>query len=187
MKLDKTLIFFTASEIPTAPELALIARHQLMYGKVLVRSGSGRHDATYNSRLEHADALAGTIPAAYKTASGGTAVDTTDYPDGDKSLGATSKPEGIMILPATASFAHTGTLQLRLVKAELDETTDVVTLTDITSGAESAWSSGTPGVATIDADSGLVTGVTAGTTLITATVTYDTDKTMTTTRTVTAT
>lgn len=181
MTARKTCLFFLAGLVATGGEQALIDRLAVRYD-VRVRNGGGP-SLYYGNRLEAADAVAGTLPADVSTA-------IADYPDGNITPAAVSKPEAIMILPGTASVAAAaGTLQLRLVKAERNEDTDVITLSDITSGAESAWTSGTPAKATIDADTGLITGAAggAGSTVITATVTYDTDKTMTTTRTVTVT
>lgn len=182
MTTRKLCLFFLAATVASGAEQALIDRLAVRYD-VHVRNGGGP-SLLYGARLEAADAVAGTLPSAVSTA-------IADYPDGDVTPAVVSKPESILILPSTGASvaAAGGTLQLRLVKADRNETTDAVTLTDITSGAESAWSSGTPAKATIDADTGVVTGAAggAGSTVITATVTYDTDKTMTTTRTITVT
>lgn len=178
----KTALYFTATGVPTAAELVEIAALEADYENVLVRRADVPAGLSAGE-LEPGDAIAGSPPAAYVSA-------VADYPDGQLTVGADSKPEALLILPATATVAAAaGTLQLRLCKANRNMTTGVVTLTDITSGSESAWASGTPAKATIDADSGLVTGAGAGagSTIITATVTYDTDKTATATRTVTVT
>ena len=185
----KTVIYFTATVEPTAAELVEIGALEADYETVLVRRADTPAGLAAGS-LEPADALAGSVPASYKTGEGDV-VDTELYPDGQLTVGADSKPEALLILPsATPSIAaNGGTIQLRLCKANRNMETGVVTLTDITAGAESAWASGTPAKATVDADTGIVTGANAGagSTVITATVTYDTDKTATATRTVTVT
>lgn len=169
----KTCLFFLAGSVPTSPEQAFIDRLAQKY-TVHVRTGS----PSYGSRLEGADAVAGTLPAAVSTA-------IADYPDGDVTPGAVAKPEAQLILPsATPTFAHTGTLQLRAVAAELDETTRAVTLTDRTSGTGIAWGSSDETKATVDAN-GLVTGVAAGSAIITWTYTYATSLTVTATRNIT--
>jgi hypothetical protein len=183
----KKVIYFTAKSIPTAAEQVEISALEADYREVAVR----RADVPANlaaGQLEPADALAGSVPAAYKTGEGET-VDTELYPDGQLTVGADDKPEALLILPsATPSIAaNGGTIQLRLCRAERNMTTGAVTLTDITSTA--AWTSGTPAKATVGASTGLVTGANdgAGSSVITATVTYDTNKTATATRTVTLT
>lgn len=179
----KTVLYFTVTGVPSAAELVEIAALENTYRNVRVMRGDVPAGLAAGELIP-GDALAGTVPTVYSDA-------VADYPDGILSVGADSKPEALLILPsATPSIAaNGGTVQLRLVKANLNQTTNVVTLTDITAGAESAWSSGTPAKATVDADTGIVTGANAGagSTIITATVTYDTDKTMTATRTVTVT
>jgi uncharacterized protein YjdB len=171
----KKCIFFTAGAIPTTPEQALIDRLSVHYD-VGVRNTL--IDDVYGEKLESADAVAGTIPAAFTTA-------IADYPDGDVTPAAVAKPEAQLIVPATVSFAHTGTFQLYAVSAELDEAAATVALTNRTSGTGVVWSSSDATKATV-AD-GLVTGVAAGSATITWTYTYATGKTVTATRSVTLT
>jgi hypothetical protein len=125
--------------------------------------------------LESADALAGTIPAAYKTASGGTAVDTDDYPDGDVTPDNTVGIVGLIVIPVNPGgiAAAAGTKQLYAIKAVLDPDTGEVVLTDVTTSC--AWTSATPAKATVGAGTGLVTGAAggAGTSVITATYDFD--------------
>lgn len=67
----------------------------------------------------------------------------------------------VSVAPATVSVAHPGTTQLTAtVEAQGGAATTVT------------WASATPGVATVDA-AGLVTTVSAGTSVITATSTFD--------------
>ena len=163
------VLFFIVGNVPTVAEQALIDRLARDYTQVGVRSGD--HPATYGDHLESADAVAGTLPAAVSTA-------IADYASGDVTPTNTLKPEAKLVLPAAATFAHTGTLQLRAVVAERDEATNVVTLTDKTTGAGIAWGSSDETKATV-ASTGLVTGVAAGAATITWTYTYDTAQTVT--------
>lgn len=176
----KVMLYFIAGVTPTAGEQVQITAFAHYYN---VKVRTALQSLANSSDLEGADALAGTIPTAYSDA-------IADYPDGDLTTQISPddvlKPEALLILPATASFAANATLQLRLVKALLNRDTGVVTLTDVTSTTV-AWSSATGATCTIGAGTGLCTGVGAGTSVITATFTYDTAKTMTTTRTVTCT
>lgn len=177
----KTVLYFTVTAVPTAAELVEIAALQADYLHVLVRRGDVPAGLSAG-KLTAADALAGTVPTVYSDAVG-------SYADGILSVGADDKPEAMLILPsATPSVAAAaGTIQLRCVRAERNMTTGAVALTDVTGTV--AWTSGTPAKATVGASTGLVTGAAggAGSTVITATLTYDTDKTATATRTVTVT
>lgn len=180
----KTCLYFIAGGIPTAPELVAVGRLSKIYGQVLVQRGDVAADTQYGSALIAADAIAGTtIPSAYSTA-------IANYPDGDKTSYADAKPsdaEAFIIVTGTrsSSFSHTGTLQLILLAAFLDDTSDAVTIADETTAA--TWASGTTGNMTIGASTGLVTGVLAGTSLITATYTAASGDTQTKTITLTAT
>jgi hypothetical protein len=178
----KTCLFFLAATVATATEQGYIDRLAIRYD-VRVRNGAANVANNFGPRLEAADAIAGTVPQVYTDA-------IADYPDGNVTPSNVDRPEALLILPsATPSIdAATGTIQLRLVRAELDEATGLITLTDITAGAASSWASGTPAKATVDADSGLVTAANAGagSTIITATVPY-TGGNLTATRTVTLT
>jgi hypothetical protein len=166
----RKVLFFIAGQSPTTDEAAQIAA---IVGNVQIRSNL--QSALYGDKVEPADAVAGTIPAAYKTASGGTAVDTTVFPGGDVT------PNNISNIAALAVFPHNpggianagGTKQLIAVKAVVDPVTGVVTLTDVTTSC--AWTSATPAKATVGAGTGLVTGAAggAGSSVITATYDYD--------------
>lgn len=166
----RKVLFFIAGQAPTADEQAQIDN---IVGNVQIRSNVA--DAKYGAHLEPADALAGTIPAAYKTASGGTAVDTDDYPDGDVTPSNVSGIDLLKVFPVNPGgiAAAGGTKQMYAIKAEVDPLTGLVTLTDVT--AACAWTSATPAKATVGAGTGLVTGAAggAGTSVITATYDYD--------------
>lgn len=164
----RKILYFIAGTAPTATETAQIAN---IVGNVQIRSAL--QNATFGGKLEPADGLAGSIPAAYKTASGGTAVDTSIYPDGD----VTPNQGGITlkIFPVNPGgiAANGGTKQLYAIAASLNEATGAVTMTDVT--ASCAWTSATPAKGTVGASTGLVTGANggAGTSVITAS--YDPD------------
>lgn len=171
----KTCLYFIDGLAPTVTEQGFIDRLAQKYNVHVRTIGQS---SMYGPRLEAADAVAGSVPAAYTTA-------IADYADGNVSPALVAKPEAALVLPgATPTFAHTGTLQLRAVAAELDETTRAITLTDRTSGAGIAWGTSDAAKATVDAN-GLVTGVAAGSAVITWTYTYSGILTMTATRTVT--
>lgn len=164
----RKVLYFIAGDEATAAETLQMAN---IVGDVQIRSA--KFNTTFGGRLEPADALAGSIPAAYKTASGNTAVDTTLYPAGD----VTPKQGGygLTIIPVNPGgiAANAGTRQLYAIRTSLDEATGAVTVTDVTTSC--AWTSGTPAKGTVGAGTGLVTGANtgAGTSLITAS--YDPD------------
>jgi hypothetical protein len=165
----RKVLFFIAGTLPTADEQLQINN---IVGNVQIRTN--RQSALYGTRLEPADALAGTIPAAYKTASGGTAVDTAIFPGGDVTP---NNVAGIAALKCSRSIpadrrrwrneAITGG------QSRLDPATGQVVITDVT--AACAWTSATPAKATVGAGTGLVTGANggAGSSVITATYDYD--------------
>lgn len=177
MKLGKKVIFFCAGDVPTEDEAGQIARLRLMYEKVAVRNArvsntfgpSGVNTDT--GRLEPADALAGTVPTAYKTDGG--EVDTELYEDGElDTLVATDGPDAAIITPGTVSIAaNGGTAQLSAIVGDVDDETGVVTLTNRSSGTGVAWESDTPSKATVSS-AGLVTGQNAGTGVVVITYTY---------------
>jgi hypothetical protein len=163
----RKILYFIAGIAPTAAESAQIAN---IVGDVQIRSNL--RPALYGDKLEPADGLAGTIPAAYLTGEGDT-VDTDLYPAGD----VTPLQGGITlkIFPVNPGgiAANGGTRQLYAIAASLDEATGVVTMTDVTTSC--AWTSATPAKGTVGASTGLVTGANggAGTSVITAS--YDPD------------
>ena len=160
------VLFFIVGTLPTADELALIAN---ITGNVQLRSNTA--NATFGGNLEPADGLAGTIPAAYKTASGGTAVDTALYPRGDVTPNNVAGIDKFVVIPAAPAVTGTASIQMRAMKIEEDPTTGAVTVTEVT--ANCAWVSATPAKATITTPAGLATGVAAGTSVLTATYDYD--------------
>lgn len=163
----RKVLYFIAGITPTATETAQIAQ---LTGNVQIRSNL--RSAGYGDNLEPADALAGTIPAAYLTGEDDT-VDTDLYPGGD----VTPKQGGygLTIIPVNPGgiAANGGTRQLYAIRSDVDEATGIATVTDVT--AACAWTSATPAKATVGASTGLVTGANggAGTSVITAS--YDPD------------
>lgn len=161
----RKILYFIAGSSPTAGELAQISN---IVGNVQIRSNL--HSATYGERLEPADGLAGTIPAAYKTGEGDI-VDTELYPDGDVTPTG-GENTAFNVFPPTANVdVSDGApgLQLRAIGGALNEATGVITLTDLTTTA--VWSSSDETKATVGAATGIVTAVAAGACVITAT--YD--------------
>ena len=162
----RKVLFFLAGSIATADEIAKIANIE---GNVQLRNAAA--NTLYGANLETADALAGAIPAAYKTASGGTAVDMALYPGGDVTPNNVSGIDGVFVFPVNIAITGIGTLQARAIKVEVDPNTGVTTATEITGSC--VWSSATTSKATVNAGTGLVTGVAAGTSVITASYDYD--------------
>lgn len=158
------ILYFCAAHKPTAGEASAIAALEAAGYTVGVRNGAAT--STYGANLETCDGVAGTVPSAY---SGATSFDHTA--EGTFSL---------RLLPASGAISGTGTEQLQALKVAADGT-----ITDVTTSC--TYVSGTPTHATVGASTGLVTGVAAGTSVITATYTYATAKTMTATKTITVT
>lgn len=166
----RKVLFFIVGTLPTADEQSQI---NAIVGNVQIRTN--RQSALYGTRLEPADALAGTIPAAYKTAAGNTIVDTALYPGGDVTPNNTVGIASLKVFPVNpGGIANAGgTKQLLAVKAVLDPVTGQVVISDVT--ATCAWTSATPAKATVGAGTGLVTGAAggAGSSVITASYDFD--------------
>lgn len=164
----RKVLFFIAGMEPTAAERTAIGN---IVGNVQIRSAL--RETRFGTRLEPADALAGAIPAAYKTASGGTAVDTSLYPGGDVTPGQGGVTLKVFPVNPGGIAANGGTKQLTAIAASLDEATGVITMTDVTTSC--AWTSATPGKATVGASTGLVTGANGGAGSSVITASYDAD------------
>lgn len=171
MQFGKKVLFFTVAGIATAAELVQIAALRQSYETVLVRNGDVNINSKYSARgeagrLEPADAVAGTVPAAYTTG-------IANYADGNVTPQASDAyPEAIFMVPVAPSIAAAGgTVQLNAVAAEADDNGGV-TQTLRNSGTGVSWSSGTPAKATVSA-AGLVTGAGAGAGSTIITYTYD--------------
>ena len=164
----KKILYFQAGCAPTVAEAADIADLNAMAlpaYEVLVRNAAITHNE------EASDLVAGTIPTAYE--------DHVAFGDVD----FTNKPSLLYIAPGTAAIAGTATLQLRVVAVK--GPLNALVGSDVTAAAAgTTYASSVVEKATVSAE-GLVTGVSAGTTVITATHTYASGKTVTATRTIT--
>jgi hypothetical protein len=163
----KKILYFQAGYAPTAAELTDIAELNAMAVPaydVQVRNAAIVHPE------EPSDLVAGTIPTAYE--------DHLAFGDVNA-----AKPVLLYIAPGVAAISGTGTLQLRTVA--VTGLLNALVGSDVTgSAAGTTYASSVVGKATVSAE-GLVTGVSAGTTVITATHTYASGKTVTATRTIT--
>jgi len=168
----KKIIYFLAGMAPTAAETADIADLNALAApayEVLVRNAAEAGAATHPE--EASDLVAGTIPTAYQ--------DHLAYGD----VNATDKPVLLYIAPGTAAISGAGTLQLRTIAVK--GLYNALVGSDVTaSAAGTTYASSVVGKATVS-EEGVVTGVEAGTTVITATHTYASGKTVTATRTIT--
>ena len=154
--MTRKVLYFIAGKSPTVAEQAQIDN---IVGNVQIRSNL--HSSQYGENLEPADALAGTIPAAYKTGEGDT-VDTDLYPDGDVTpIYGDATAFGVFPAAANADVSDAAPgLQLRAIAASLDEETGEITLTDVT--ALCAWTTSDATKATVGEATGIVTAVAAG-------------------------
>ena len=158
------LIYFTASDIPTTAEALAIARLITINTpgyEVNVRNGS--ESCSYASGIEPCDIVAGTIPTAFNAKE-------------DMGTVLAARPFIFDVWPKTKTLAVAGTVTLVPVAVTGTSVFDIVS-TEIL--ANVGYVSSVPGKATVPASSGLVTGVQAGETVITATYTYVSGKTVT--------
>jgi hypothetical protein len=168
--MTQRVLYFTAADIPTAGELTDIAALQALTTpgySVGVRSGA--RDTTYTPNLETCDLVAGTIPTAYNAKTLYGFVDAL-------------RPVNFNIWPKTVALTVAATKQLVAAKIT-GVAIDALTATDVTA-VTTTYASSDATKATVSAG-GLITGVAAGTTTITATHTYATGKTITATSAVT--
>jgi uncharacterized protein YjdB len=159
----KKIIYFTAGVNPTAGELAEIALlNNLTSPGYSVSIRNGAESASFGYGKEVADLVAGTVPTSHAA--------NTVYSGIDA-----AKPTGFVLSPNTAAIVGTATKQLTPI---------AITGTDLSSLGASAladnvtYVSSVPAKATVDVN-GLITGVAAGNTVITATYTYASGKTIT--------
>lgn len=126
------------------------------------------------AHVDTADAAWDTVAAAITALH--SAVDTGDTDTGTAKTAVDALDEGpvstalALMVPGTSTVSVGGTLQLVAVKADLNEDTDAVTLTNITA-VDTTYASSNEAKATVDS-AGIVTGVEAGSATITATHTY---------------
>lgn len=169
----KRVLYFTAAAAPTVAETAAIARLKelaLSAYDVQVRNGAEETDF-----LETADYAAGTVPTVYNTIA---LIGADGKIDADR-------PLSFGLFPVTATLTTGQTLQLRAIKA-LGSSLDAITQSSVTASTlGTTYVSATPAKATVSAE-GLVTFAAAGgSSIITATHTYTSGKTVTATMTVT--
>lgn len=170
--MTKKLLFFIAGTVPTVAEQAQIdALNALTTPGYSVGVRSALHNSTYTPNLEACDFVAGTIPTAYNA--------KTNYGEANA-----ARPVKFALLPATHSFAVSATKQLQALKATGNDVS-ALTLADVTA-VTTTYASSDAAKATVSAG-GLITGVAAGSTTITATHTYTSGKTITATSVITVT
>lgn len=158
------VLYFIALAVPTAAESAAIARLQTIFDEVQVRNGSmPAADQKYGANLESFDFLAGTaIPAAYSGAPGATTI----------AVPSAINPDQFKIWPATVSLdaSDVDKQVLAAIKAVINPATGLAEMANLTGDASVTWSSSDATKATVNASSGLLTAVAAGSTTITATL-----------------
>ena len=172
--MTKKVLYFTAGPVPTVTEAAQIAALvALGLPGYTVGVRNGLLPGSFGAGIEASDYVAGTIPTAFN------AVPNYGVPDA-------LRPAKLSLLSATGSFsvAAAATRQLQAMSV-VGADISALTVTDVTA-ATTTYASSVPAKATVDAN-GLVTGVAAGTTTITATHTYAVGKTITATAVITVT
>lgn len=155
------VLFFTAAALATASEVAAISRLQTVFTNVQVRNGSvAAADLRFSGALESYDYLVGTVPASYNS---GTATITVP---------AAHNPDDFKVYPATLTIdaSDVDVQTPAAVKSEIDATTGLGKLTNMTGDATCTWVSSDPTKATVSASTGKITAVAAGATTITATL-----------------
>jgi hypothetical protein len=170
---SKRVLYFTAAAAPTVAEQAAIDRlAALAVSAYDVQVRNGAEDLDF---LETADYAAGTVPTEYSA---------VPLYGTDGKIDA-ARPLSFGLFPATKTLTTGQTLQLSAIKAT-GNSVDAVAQSNVTaSTANTTYVSATTAKATVSAE-GLVTFVAAGgTSVITATHTYATGKTVTATMTVT--
>ena len=162
-KVISKVLYFIAAAVPTAPELAAIARLETVFQNVQVRNGSlPIADQKYGARFETFDFLAGTtIPAEYSAIEGAV---TITAPSG-------VAPDQFKLFPATCTIdaSDVDKAQLCAIKAVINPATGLAEMTNMSADASVTYVSSDTGKATIGA-TGLLTAVAAGSTTITATL-----------------
>lgn len=170
--MTKKILFFTAGRVATEAEAAQItALNALNAPGFIVGVRNAAENALYGHGIETCDFVAGTIPTAYNAKPNYGVADAT-------------RPCKLDLLPNAHSMAVAETKQLQCLKANGNDVS-TLSLADVTA-VTTTYASATPAKATVSAG-GLVTGVAAGTSVITATHTYADGKTVTASMTVTIT
>lgn len=168
--MTKKILFFTAGTKATTAEQAQIdALNALNAPGFTVGVRNSAENASFGYGIEECDFVAGTIPTAYNA--------KTNYgePHADR-------PVKFALLPITANVEALATRQLQALKATGNDVS-ALTLADVTA-ISTSYASSNAAKATVSAG-GLVTGVAAGSSTITATHTYTSGKTITATSVIT--
>jgi len=159
------VLFFTAGMLPTAVELSQISRLETAFRSVKVRRSDVAADTLLGTRIETCNYVAGVnIPAAY-----------TDADKGNKptiALPSDINPDDFKVFPAilTIDASDVDVQTPAAVKAEIDATTGKAKMTNLTGDATVTWASSDATKATVNASTGKITAVAAGSTNITATL-----------------
>jgi hypothetical protein len=171
----KRLGYFTAGTVPTSAEAIEIARIKTLSAPAYAIEVLNAATAEMIDGKQTYDYVAGTPPTEYAS--------DTKF-GGDGKIDA-AKPLAFGLFPATATLTTGQTLQLRAIKA-LGDNVDAITQSSVTASTlGTTYVSATTAKATVSAE-GLVTFAAAGgSSVITATHTYASGKTVTATMTVT--
>lgn len=166
-KVTSVVLYFTAGILPTAVEVAEIARLSTVMENVRVRNGAVAAETLFSGKIEACDFVAGkAIPATY-----------TDAPASKTVLAIPSdaNPDQFKVFPAaiTIDASNLDVQQLAAIKAEINAATGFAAMTNLSADATVTYASSDTNKATVSA-TGLVTAVAAGATNITATLTAGT-------------
>lgn len=164
-KSTSVVLYFTAGFLPTALELAQIARLETVFREVRVRNGAVPADTLFGARIEACDYVAGpAVPEAYSGAELGNKPVI--------SLPTAVNPDDFKVYPATLTIdaSDVDVQTPAAVKAEIDPATGLAKLTNLTGDESVSWLSSDPTKATVHASTGKITAVAAGSTVITATL-----------------
>ncbi len=156
-----TVLFFTATAIPTAVEMSAVSRLETVFQNVLVRNGSAPvADFKYGDTLESFDFLALACGQGCEAVRVSVTI----------AVPSAVNPDDFKIFPAVLSLdaSNLDVSQLAAVKAEI--VNGLATMTDLAAHASVVWTNSDDTKATVGAD-GLVTAVAAGATTVTATLT----------------
>jgi hypothetical protein len=160
----KKILYFTAGPVPTAGELADIdVLNTLILPGYSIGVRNGAESGSFGAGIEATDFVAGTVPTAFNARPAYGFIDAL-------------RPLVFDVWPKTAAIVGTATKQLYPVKIS---GTDIANLASALVTANIGYVSSDETKATVHATSGLITGVAAGTSTITATLTYATGKTIT--------
>ena len=160
----KKIIYFTAGYVATSTELGEIAALKELNGSgysIAIRNGAD--NASYGAGIEACDFVAGTVPTAFNGKTNWGSIDTL-------------RPSLFQLYPKTKTLAALATEALTPI-AITGRTLDALVAAIPATGV--AYASSVPGKATVDASTGVVTAVATGATVITATYTYTSGKTVT--------